>query len=133
MSYDAKFKDVKDTLVKVYASPVPALRTTLKIVRKIEIEIRFLEFAVTPSIALKHNGKYVEITDFFKFMTSRSRWTPSEKDMHIGYKRYDDFLGIDGKLIQKSGKFKRKLEYIRCDNSWLRWIGYKIKTLFVKP
>lgn len=131
MSYNGKFKDVKESLLKLYLEDSFELRQALKGLKWVEVYLKPTQFGdmdadMAPKIFITDGTKEFRVTDAVKFPTVRNGFEPDDRHVHVGYKRYDDWLDKKGKLLYKSKKFRRKLEMLRCDKKPLKWLWYKL-------
>lgn len=124
MSYRSSFKEVKEGLPLLYLD-LDTISPLLRDVSSVTIKLVFNEYAIKPVMLVYDKKTHKNITDCVQVLKP----TDSPTLYHVGYKRQDDFLGRDGKLIHRSNSFRRDLEYVKCGRSWLRWIVYKLAGL----
>lgn len=133
MSYNGKFQDVKDSLPKLYVNAEEFL-PILKKLKSINLGFRPLAVGeisdelIVP-IMVSDNVLKFNITHSIIIDNKNTTFDPRQY-IHIGYKRSDEFLDKYGNHLHKSKSFKMNLEYVKCRQSWVNWLLFKVAALF---
>lgn len=122
ISYNASFKKVKNDLIKLHIN-APRIYSLLKNFKTIKVKVGYGMYDVTPTVMVSDNNPEngICISSFIIYKPTK------EAKLHIGYKRNDDWLGLDGLILSRSKAFKHSLEMIRCKNNRFVWLTFKIK------
>lgn len=124
--YSGKFKDVKNHLPKLMLnrSNIRELKSVLGFLTGIKIGYA-TESSLNPDVMLEGTKGKAVITHFFKInQLNDNEW------LHVGYRRSDDWLALDGKLIHKSNRFKFTVELMLNGGNWLKYGWYLVNRLF---
>jgi hypothetical protein len=124
--YSGKFKDVKSVLPKLMLSKKGILDLHKKIGYLTKVRIGYAtESSLNPDVLVEGTeGKQI-ITQHFQINT-----TNKEEFYHVGYRRSDDWLGLDGKLIHKSKGVLLRIEYLSTGTNLFKFMFYKFMKLF---
>lgn len=122
--YLKSFKEVKLDLPKVYLN-TEGIKEHLKKFKDFTLSLQYDEFTVMPRFILKDKNFSMDVTDYIS-LKQKDNFIP------IGYKRMDDLLDLNGNKFSRSPKVVKTLEMIRSDNSFIKWLFYKLSLIFKK-
>lgn len=115
--YNKPFKEVKLFLPYVYVDA--NVRSVLAQFKEFYVFTEYAATSVTPRYIIKSEEKSADITDFISMkQTSNS--------VAIGYRRQDDILDLDGKLFKRSKAVQKRLELLKFNDSYIRWVLFKL-------